>query len=78
LTGSVHATKEQDEAWVVASKEIGLEVNADKITYTVMPRDRNAGRSHRRKIDNSTLRRGGKVQVFGNNLIKSKFYSRTN
>jgi len=27
------------EALVVASKEIGLEVNADKTKYNVMPRD---------------------------------------
>jgi hypothetical protein len=30
LGGSVHTKMEHTEAWVVASKEIGLEVNADK------------------------------------------------
>jgi len=30
LGGSVHTVKENAEALVVASKEIGLEVNADK------------------------------------------------
>ena len=30
LTGSVHAIKENVEVMVVARKEIGLEVNADK------------------------------------------------
>ena len=29
--GSVHAVKKNKESLVVASKEIGLEVNADKI-----------------------------------------------
>jgi len=31
---------------VVASKEAGPEVNADKTKYMVMSRDHNAGRSH--------------------------------
>ena len=45
------------EALVVASKEIRLEVNADKTKYTVMSRDQNAGRSHNMKTDNSSFER---------------------
>jgi len=41
----------------VASKEIGLEVNADKAKYMVMSRDQNAGRSHNIKFDNSSFER---------------------
>ena len=33
LGGSVHAVEKNAEALVVASKEIGLEVNADNTTY---------------------------------------------
>jgi hypothetical protein len=36
LEGSVHTIKENAEALLVASKEIGLEVNADKTKYMVM------------------------------------------
>ena len=36
LGGSVHNVKENAEALIVASKEIGLEVNADKTKYMVM------------------------------------------
>jgi hypothetical protein len=39
----------------VASKEIGLEVNADKTKHMVMSRDQNAGRSHSIKNDNSSF-----------------------
>jgi len=39
LGGSVHALKEKAEALVVASKEIGLKVNADNTKYMVMSRD---------------------------------------
>jgi hypothetical protein len=40
------------EAFVAASKESGLEVNADKAKYMVMYREQNAGRSQNIKIDN--------------------------
>ena len=44
LGGSAHTVKENAEVLLVATKEIGLEVNADKTKYIVMSRDRNAGR----------------------------------
>jgi hypothetical protein len=43
LGGSVHTIKKNAEALVVASKETGLEVNADETNYMVMSRDKNAG-----------------------------------
>jgi hypothetical protein len=61
LGGSVNTVKENVEALVVATKEIGLEVNADKTKYMVMSRDRNAGRCHSVKIDNSSIE---KVEEF--------------
>ena len=36
LSSSVHTVKENAEALIVATKEIGLEVNADKTKYMVM------------------------------------------
>jgi len=48
----IHAVKKNTETLVVASKEIGLERNADKTKYLVIPRDQNAGRSHIIKNDN--------------------------
>ena len=56
LGGSAHTVKENAEALLVATKENGLEVNADKTKYMVMSRDRNAGRGHSVKIDNSPLK----------------------
>jgi hypothetical protein len=41
LGGSVHAVKENAQALVVASKEIGLELNADKTKYMATARDQN-------------------------------------
>jgi hypothetical protein len=42
---------------VVASKETGLEVIADKTEYMVMSRDQNARRNHRIRTDNSSVER---------------------
>jgi len=53
---------------VVASKEIGLEVNADKTKYMVMPRDQNAGRSHSMKNDNSFFERVEEFKYLGTTL----------
>jgi hypothetical protein len=41
------------EALVVASKEIGLEVNAEKTKYMVMSHNQNAGKNHNIKLDNT-------------------------
>jgi len=64
LGGSVHTIKENAEALVVASKETGLDVNADKTIckYMVTSRDQNAGRSHSIKTDNITFERVEQVK----------------
>jgi hypothetical protein len=46
---------------VIASKEIGLEVNAEKTKYMVTPRNQNAGQNHNIKIDNKSF---GRVEEF--------------
>jgi len=43
LGGSLHTVKENAEALVVATKETGLEVNADKTKYMIMSRGQKAG-----------------------------------
>ena len=52
----------------MASKEIGLEVNADKTKYMVMSRDQNAGQSHGMKIDNSSFERVEEFKYLGTSL----------
>jgi hypothetical protein len=68
LGGSLHTVKENSEALVVATKEIGLEVNADKTKYMVMYRERNAGRGDSVKIDNSSIERVEKFKYLGTTL----------
>ena len=68
LGGSVHTLKANAEAWVVASKESGLEVNAYKTKYTVMYQDQNAGQSHNIKSDNSSIERVEEFKYLGATL----------
>jgi len=49
--GSIHTLKENAEALVAATREIGLEVSADKTKCMVMSRDQNAGRIQSVRID---------------------------
>jgi len=52
----------------VAGREIGLEVNADKIKYMVVSRDQNAGQSHSIKTDNSPFERVEEFKYLGTTL----------
>jgi hypothetical protein len=65
LGGSVHTVRKNAEALVVATKEIGLDVNSDKTKYIVMSRDRNGGRGHDMKIDNSSVERVEEFKYLG-------------
>ena len=69
MGGSVHIVKVKVEALVVARKESGLEVNADKTKYMVMPQDQNAGRSHNIKTNNSSFERVEEFKYLGTTLI---------
>jgi hypothetical protein len=71
LGGSIHTTKKNNEALVIASKETDLEVNAKKTKNMTMSRDHNTGQNKNIKIS----RKGGTIQTFGNNPNESKFHS---
>jgi hypothetical protein len=68
MEGSAHTVKENAEALLDATKEIGLEINADKTKYMVMSRDRNAGRAHSVKIDNRPIERVEEFKYLGKSL----------
>ena len=85
LAGSIHTLKEKAEALVAATREIGLEVSADKTKYMVMSQDQNAGRIQSVRIDDSTFERVEGFKYLGTILtnknsiaeeIKSRLRSR--
>jgi hypothetical protein len=79
LGGRIHTIKKNTEIIikkkiVVASKRIGLEVNADKTKYKVMSGDQNAGRSHSIKFCSSSFERAEQFKFWEQTLqIKIPF-----
>jgi len=57
LGRSVHTIKKNTKTLLIGSKEIVLEVNADKTKYMVTSGDQNKGRSHNIRTDNSSFAR---------------------
>jgi len=53
---------------VAATREIGLEVSADKTKYKVMSRDQNAGRIQSVRIDNNIFERVEEFKYSGTTL----------
>jgi len=68
LGGSIHTLKENAEALVAATREIGLEVSADKTKYMVISSDQNAIRILSVRIDNCTFERVEEFKYLGTNL----------
>ena len=56
------------ETLAVASKETGLEVNAEETKYMVMSQDQNAARSHNIKNDYSSTERVEELKYLGTTL----------
>ena len=68
LCGSIHTTKKNIEALVVAGTEVGILTNAEKTKCMVMSRDQNAGQSHNIKIGNKSFERVEQFRYLGRTL----------
>jgi hypothetical protein len=55
LGGSIRTIRKNTEALLIASKEIGLELNAEETKYMVMSRDQNAGQNGYIQIGNKSF-----------------------
>ena len=65
--------KANAEALVVATKEIGLEVNADKTKYMVTSREQTAGLSHTMKVDNRSIEWVEEFKYLGTTLTSQNY-----
>jgi hypothetical protein len=68
LGGSIHSIKKHAEDLVIASKEIGLEVNAEKTKCMVMSRNQNAAHNHNIKTYNKSFEGVGEFKYLGTTL----------
>ena len=68
LCRSVQTTRKNTEGLIVASKETGLEINAEKTKYMVMSRNHNAGQIDTTNIDNKSFEMVEQLKYFGTNL----------
>jgi hypothetical protein len=67
--GSIHTVKKNSDASVVADKEIGFEVNAEKFEYMVMSQDQNGGQISNIKVGNKSFEMVEQFKYLGTTLI---------
>jgi len=65
----VDTVKKNAEDLVASTKEIGLDLNANKTKYMTVSRDQNARRLHSMKTDNSSIERVEEFKYLGTTLI---------
>jgi hypothetical protein len=68
LCGSIRTIRNNTEALLIASKGIGLEVNAEKTKYMVMSRDQNAGQNGYMQIGNESFETVEQFKYLGTTL----------
>ena len=65
MGGKIHTIKEKIKSLLATSKEIGLEVIADKTEYMDMFHDQNAGRTQNMRIENRSFERVEQFKYLG-------------
>jgi hypothetical protein len=68
LGNSVNTIKENSETLLEASKDIGLEINAEKTKYMIMSRHLNAGQNQNIRIANELFKKVAKFKYLGMTL----------
>jgi hypothetical protein len=62
---NIDTIKENPETLIDASKEVGLEVNAEQIKYMLLSRHQNAGQNHDIKINNRSFENVAQFKYLG-------------
>jgi hypothetical protein len=73
LGGRIHTTRKNTDSLVIASKEIGLEVNTEKTKCMVMSRDQNAGENGYIQIGNESFETVEQFKYLGTTLTNQNY-----
>jgi hypothetical protein len=68
LGDSVNTLKENSEILFEASRDIGLEINAEKTKYIIISRYSNSGQNQNMRIDNESFEKVEKFKYLGMTL----------
>jgi hypothetical protein len=72
LGDSVNTIKENSETFLEDSRDIDLEINAEKTKYMIMSRHPNSGQNQNIRIANELFENVAKFKYFGNDSNKSE------
>jgi hypothetical protein len=72
LGGSINAVKENTETLLVASRDVGLEINAEKTKYMIMSCHPNSGQNQSIRISNESFENLAKFRYLGTTLTSKK------
>jgi hypothetical protein len=65
---SINTIKENTETLLVASRDFGLETNAEKTKYMIVSRNPNSGQNHNIRIANESFENVEKFRYLGTTL----------
>ena len=73
LVRSIHTIRKNTDTLLSASKEIGLEVNAEETKYMVMSRDQSTGQNGNIQIGNKSFETVDQFKYLGTILTNQNF-----
>jgi hypothetical protein len=70
LGDSINTINDNTETLLGASRNFGLEINAEKIKYMILSRHMSSGQDQNIRIANESFEKVAKLKVFGDNTNK--------